>query len=160
MSTTEFKPKKTYVNGFMFDEFGSLMALIRKRHFPPNQDWSKHPYNGIGGKIEPNEKPVDAMVREFFEETGVLTHPNDWTMFAVMENPQWIVYYFKAFDTYALSQVRTMTDEEVEIRHAEPEHDMVHHLSFLIPLALYKPLDGAAMIREVSDEPSANQAAS
>lgn len=142
--------KKQYVNGFMFDNDGDYMAFVKKLRFPPNQDWTENPYNGIGGKIEAGESNVEAMIREFKEETGVTTQPEDWELFAVTENPQWVVFYFKAFNTKLLSQVETM-DEPIVIRPAIAHIDTVKHLSFLLPLALYTNQEGAAMFREISD---------
>lgn len=151
--------KKLYVNGFMFDDEGFYMAFVKKLRFPPNVDWTNNPYNGIGGKIEAGESNIDAMIREFWEETGVLTLPSDWVLFAVCENPQWVVFYFKAFNTKLLSQVATQ-DEPIVIRPAVAHTDTVKHLSFLLPLALYPNQEGAAMFREISDEPRNDQAIS
>lgn len=54
---------KEYVVGFVFDEDFSHVLMI---------DRSKDPYqglmNGIGGKVEPGEAPLTAMIREFNEE--------------------------------------------------------------------------------------------
>ena len=36
-----------------------------------NKNPYKNKWNGIGGKIEINESPIDACVRECFEETGI-----------------------------------------------------------------------------------------
>ncbi len=126
--------KKLYVNGFMFGGYGMYMAFVKKLRFPPNVDWTANPYNGIGGKIESGESNIDAMIREFKEETGVETVPSDWTLFAVCENPQWVVFYFKAFNTMLLSKVKTQ-DEPIVIRPAIATLDTVKHLSFLLPLS-------------------------
>ncbi len=45
---------------------GDQVLLLRRRH-PPNQGL----YNAPGGKIEPQEDPYDACVREVHEETGI-----------------------------------------------------------------------------------------
>lgn len=54
-----------YVLGFLFNKEGDV-ALIRKTH-PP---WQAGKWNGIGGKIDGDEDPETAMVREFRKETG------------------------------------------------------------------------------------------
>ena len=54
---------KEYVVGFMFSE-----EILKNK-----PDWQAGRLNGVGGKVEPNEYPDQAMVREFEEETGVRT---------------------------------------------------------------------------------------
>src|SRR5260370_28235079 len=126
--------KKFYVNGFLFDNNGAHVALIKKVHFPANVDWTKNPWNGVGGKIERNETAIEAMVREFREETGVQTNLDDWQYFAEVDSPDWTVFYFRAFDTDYLDQVTTMTDEEVSVFFPSNEQiPSVPHLSFLLP---------------------------
>jgi len=45
-------------------------VLLLKRRFPPNQGL----WNGVGGHLEPGERPLEACLREVREETGyVLT---------------------------------------------------------------------------------------
>ncbi len=55
-----------YVCGFMFSPDKKQVALIRKT----KPEWQKDLLNGIGGKIESGESPHEAMVREFYEESG------------------------------------------------------------------------------------------
>lgn len=52
-----------------------LMCLRQKNPY-------KGKYNFVGGKMNPDEKPLDAAYRELFEETGVTTH--DVTLLPVM----------------------------------------------------------------------------
>ena len=44
-------------------------VLMLYRYNPPNE----HLWNGLGGKIEPNEQPVISAKRELFEEAGIQT---------------------------------------------------------------------------------------
>ena len=66
-----------YVVGFLFKEDKSSVVLIRK----DRPAWQAGKLNGVGGKIEPNESAIDAMVREFREETSVDTNPSIWKHF-------------------------------------------------------------------------------
>ena len=56
-----------YVVGFAYSLDKSKVMLIRKQ----KPEWQKGCLNGIGGKIEPGEKPNEAMTRECREETGL-----------------------------------------------------------------------------------------
>lgn len=49
-----------YVAGFMFNEDRTRVALIEKQ----KPDWQRGKLNGIGGKIEDDESPVEAMTSE------------------------------------------------------------------------------------------------
>ena len=107
----------SYVLGFAFDERGRV-ALIEKQ----KPEWQKGRYNGIGGKIEANEKCVPgasigqvAMAREFEEETGVLIPPKDWIYVGRMrdEAQTWIVYVYV---TKAASVANVTTKEQETVR--------------------------------------------
>jgi 8-oxo-dGTP diphosphatase len=63
-----------YVNGFMINPVTRDVLFIKKNR--PTFQVGK--WNGIGGKLEKGESPIEAMVREFREETGVVTAQNDW----------------------------------------------------------------------------------
>lgn len=69
-----------YVLGFMFSPDAELVALICK----DKPAWQKGALNGIGGKIEEGETPIEAMVREFEEETGCKTSKEQWNYYALM----------------------------------------------------------------------------
>lgn len=67
-----------YVLGFAFNPASDSVLLIKK----VRPDWQAGLYNGVGGKIEPDEDHSDAMQREFYEETGILTRADSWKRFA------------------------------------------------------------------------------
>lgn len=77
-----------YVVGFMFDK--DLVLLVNKSR--PN--WQERLWNGVGGKIEDNEVPLEAMRREFKEEIGC--EYNDWDLFAIESGRDYMVYCFRA----------------------------------------------------------------
>ena len=96
-----------YVLGFMFDEAASQVALIKKN----KPDWQAGFLNGIGGKIEKGETPIQAMVREFEEETGYNTQEKDWQNFGAMISPNWGVGCFASKGD--ISKLKNMTNEAI-----------------------------------------------
>lgn len=103
-----------YALGFMFDPSFERVALIHKLR--PERFAGK--VNGIGGKVDPGESTLDAMVREYEEEAGVKTEPADWTRYACRSgnekdgHPFLVDVFFAVGDP---SQIRTMTDEAVAV---------------------------------------------
>ena len=129
---------KKYVTGFLFSQDASHVVLIEKI----NPQWQCGFLNGIGGKIEANEPSVDAMVREFVEETGVITHKADWTCFAKVYRPSCydVDMYFAHSD--CAFNARTIEQEQVHvIKLSELPRNIFPNLHWLIPLALDKQAD-------------------
>lgn len=127
-----------YVLGFMFDHDRRWVTLIKKLR----PEWQAGKYNGVGGKVEKGESVQDAMVREFYEETGVSTKWSDWEEFALLTSDKAAIYCFKCTSTEYLSDVKSNTDEKIAnilIKHildpAEP-YETVSNLPVLIRLAL------------------------
>lgn len=125
---------KSYVCGFMFSSDCSRVLLIEKNR--PN--FQKGKLNGIGGKIEASDLTiVDAMIREFREETSIETTVDDWTKLAVLYGIDWIVSFFYSFsEKHSLAQ--TTTDETIySIRvNTLKTKNLMSNLHVLIPLAL------------------------
>ena len=67
---------KAYVLGYAWYIRNRIpyLILIKKTHPEPMNGL----LNGIGGQIEFRENSLDAMIREFREETGVQTQKRDW----------------------------------------------------------------------------------
>ncbi len=123
-----------YVVGFLFDQTGKEVALIRKNR----PAWQENKLNGIGGHIEDGETPAQAMAREFLEETGVDIAYKDWEQFAAMRGLDWEIYCYRAFSTLVY-EVDTKTDEKVEIFtvcEVLQNPTMIKNLTWLLPLAL------------------------
>lgn len=98
-----------YVLGFMFTTNFRYVALIRKQ----KPDWQRGRLNGIGGRVEYDERPIDAMTREFAEETGVITANRDWRCFVDMVFPGLEVHCYVAKGD--VDKLRSTTEETVEI---------------------------------------------
>lgn len=120
----------SHVLGFAFD-LSTLQVLLIQKNRPL---WQQGKLNGIGGKIEPDEIPLQAMVREFQEETGLLLE--HWQHFATLTGSGLEVFCFEA-RTADLHLARSCTDEKVGMYPLDhlPEH-MHFNLKYLIPLAL------------------------
>lgn len=121
-----------YVTGFLFSPDKKEVVLIQKNR----PDWQRDRFNGVGGKIEQDETPLDAMQREFFEETGV--YIEDWQEFAVINGPDYEVsFHFAISGKY--NQVKTKTDEKIFIHQVNSlkEINVIDNTHWLIPMALY-----------------------
>lgn len=74
---------KNYVLGFLFSKDVSQVVMIQKNH----PDFMAGKLNGLGGLIQEGETALEAMIREFKEESGLSI--TDWVMFKTItgENP-------------------------------------------------------------------------
>lgn len=123
-----------YVLGFLFDERGKNVALIRKEH----PEWQKGKLNGLGGKVELGEPPFEAMCREFKEEAGV--YLDTWKPFATILGKDYTVYCFKAFSE-EIWNAKKQEDENIGVFILEEtayKSDLLFNVNWLIPLALDK----------------------
>jgi 8-oxo-dGTP diphosphatase len=121
-----------YVTGFLFTSDKRHVVLIRKN----KPEWQKGCWNGVGGKIEAGEMPLEAMIREFKEETDM--DVSEWKEFAVLESSDFKVYFFSS--NAILPEVHTVTDERVDvIALSMLEENRIPHiqnLKWLIPMCL------------------------
>jgi 8-oxo-dGTP diphosphatase len=126
--------KTEMVLGLLFASDRRSVALIEKLR----PKWQAGKLNGIGGKIEPGEAPVTAMVREFQEEAGVNIPEENWQYFLTIEGGDWRVYIFRAFGDYHL---KTTTDETVlwwalGMNNGLFTDKRIPNLDWIIPMAL------------------------
>lgn len=137
MSQSAENDVQEYVVGFLMDTLRHEVALIRKNR----PEWQAGRLNGIGGHVEPGERPYDAMCREFFEETGLAVR--GWKTLVVMDFPgARITFYRTSVPSSILRGVRSETDEEVGVYPLHMVRDdafwkIIPNLSWLLPLAAY-----------------------
>lgn len=127
------EPDREYVVGFMFNESERGVLLIRKKR----PTWQAGKMNGIGGRIEDGEPPLDAMRREFAEETGI--DHQDWRRFCTLRDGRgWLVHFF--FAKGDIRKARPATDEQpvgCDVAYLLLQSDeLIPNLRWLIPMAL------------------------
>ena len=128
------------VAGFAFSKDLSEVILIRKA----KPKWQAQKLNGVGGKVEENEHPDQAMTREFGEEAGV--YGLIWRKFATLSDinaEQKVHFYYYLQSGDELSTIRHKQEapggETIEYGFVEYIHeysDIVPNLLWLIPMAL------------------------
>lgn len=133
---------REWVVGFLIDGARESVVLIRKNR----PEWQRGKLNGVGGKIEPEDLSIaDAMVREFYEETGRMMARDQWHHFASLTWEEGIVHFLRSFNDYHFERVRTVTDEHIE-RHkihtlgmpGEGLLNVTPNLLWLVPLAAHR----------------------
>lgn len=135
---------KEYVAGFLFSKCGDIVALIEKQ----KPSWQKDKLNGVGGKIEPGETPLQAMQREFKEEAGL--EITGWQPFCTLTGndlsynetgSNFKVHFFSSFSD-KIYEVKSATEEKVEYYSVLVlnELPLIPNLAWLIPMALEKTL--------------------
>jgi 8-oxo-dGTP diphosphatase len=122
-----------YVAGFLMAADGTV-ALVRKQ----KPAWQAGKLNGIGGKIEEGESSKQAMVREFYEETGCFVAPELWRQFAVLADgsENWRVHFFVCHVAEML-MLRTMEAEEIVVLPIDSVtiDNAIPNVTWLIPMA-------------------------
>jgi 8-oxo-dGTP diphosphatase len=124
--------KTNYVLGFCFDTRGESVVLIKKNR----PAWQAGKWNGIGGKIEPKESQIEAMVREFYEEAGVMTIPENWNYLGSMAGTDWACGIFYSTNDYIFRMASTQTDEEIMQFWAASLPETISNVPWLIRAAL------------------------
>ncbi len=134
------EPVAEYVAGFLFNPDRSQVAMVRKNR----PSWQAGMLNGIGGKLEFNERWDEAMAREFEEETGVSIPPEDWQHVVTLYRRD--VFWLKIYRAFSdkISDVKTVTDEQILISPIRERRlvlsPALQNLSWLIPMILDEDL--------------------
>lgn len=124
-----------YVLGFVIDGVSKDEVVLIRKTKPA---WQRGRLNGVGGKIEPDEKTIDAMIREFTEEAGVVVE--NWEQFAtITDESTFHVSIFRSWDMDGkiINSVATQTEENIEVYDiSKLPIDVIDNLRWLLPLAV------------------------
>lgn len=123
--------KNHFVLGFVFNsDCTKVLLVLKKRPL-----WMKGRINGIGGHIEDDESPIQAMHREYKEETDMA---QVWKHAVTFTCDSGTVYVFKAISTcfhipFTQIEDETLIEEGITHLHLIP---VMTNLKYLIPLCL------------------------
>lgn len=147
---------REFVLGFMFNKSLDKVALIKKNR----PEWQSGLYNGIGGKIECIstvssissdilEDPVDAMVREFKEETGYHCPRDKWKPVCILGRDKLFkVYIYKSIGN--IEELTSLTDEKVDLFDINNiPNNTIGNLKWLIQMALTDQVYNIQEIEEI-----------
>jgi 8-oxo-dGTP diphosphatase len=121
----------------MFDYTLNKVVLIRK----DRPEWQKGKLNGVGGKVEENESPYDAMPREFREETGIET--SGWKLFSILcfgdiGIPGSLSEVYCYWILGDVSKPRSVTSEQIVVINVESltsREDAIPNIRWLVQMA-------------------------
>lgn len=128
----EDNKRELYVCGLVYGPDNTVVLIKKNR-----PDWQKGYLNGVGGKVEVNETPLDAMVREFNEECGVVI--KEWKHFLTFEIGNATVYWFTFHFLENYLPVRSLTDEVADyhsLNDYERTDKCVRDLGWILPMGL------------------------
>lgn len=132
-----------FVVGFAFNLIKSKILLVEKRR----PEWQKGLLNGVGGKIERGESPLEAMNRETLEETGLVL---PWIYRGKMVGRNNDGNFFECHIFYAYTnkilQYKQIEDEPLGIYRplSLREFPVIRNLLFLVPYGMFD--DGSKFI--------------
>lgn len=123
-------PHFRYVLALLFSADRRHVVLMHKTR----PAWQAGRVNALGGKLAPDESPLDAARREVHEEAGV--DVAGWEEFLVWDDPVYRMHAVRAFDDAAF-HARTAEDQEVFLADtAALPPNLIDNLRWLVPLAL------------------------
>jgi 8-oxo-dGTP diphosphatase len=150
-----------YVCGFLFDKDLNLVVLIEKQ----NPAWQKDKWNAVGGKVEPGETTLQAMIREFNEEAGL--NVESWKQYCSLRGPEFeVAFFYSVVDAETLMNVRTLTIEKLGIWSIERvsmwNFPLLPNIRWILPMALVSikenRSEGYDIWIENPDDPEGNHA--
>lgn len=127
---------KKYVLGFVMDKKKEKIVLIKKNR----PDFQSGKLNGLGGKIEDGETPVEAIKREIMEESGIVIDYSDLNHIGLIQDnkDEFKVDVFHA-EISDIEKAKTLTDEKVivfSIEDALKQENLIDHVPQIISTIL------------------------
>lgn len=138
--------KQEYVLGFAFDATGDNVVLIKKR----KPDFQRDRFNGVGGKIEPGESPLEAMEREFREEAFELSHQH-WRLFGTLEGDWGKIYLFSIFAGELAGQIGSRSEPVFNFPVNALPPTILPNVAWMIAMARSFPRGEHALYFEVKE---------
>ena len=121
---------KHYVLGFIFNREKNRVLLIKKKR----PEWQAGHWNGIGGKIEKDETPLDAMNRETLEEVDLSFTFEHIITFVC---PGGTVFVFKGIYGGNSISFNQKEDEQLRVWNLDTlPFTMMANLKWIIPVCL------------------------
>ena len=119
---------------FIFNKDVTKVLLINKTR----PEWQRGKLNGLGGKIEENESPVDCVLREVKEESMLGINQDNLKYFGEMVNAdKSSTQLFAAIYLGNENDAHSNEDQEVEwVEIKSLPTTIMTNLSWLIPMAL------------------------
>lgn len=131
---------RTYCAAYMLSrEPAARSGLFVRKNRP---GWQAGKLNAIGGSIEEGESPIEAQIREIFEETGLVITPSQCQLMLVLIGPKqaYRVYFFRIYlDEEFMKTAVTKTDEAIEM-HIIDSLDLatcVPNLRWMLPMVIH-----------------------
>lgn len=122
---------REYVCGFIHHR-GSVVLIEKK-----NPEWQRGKLNGVGGKVERGELPHAAMVREAFEEAGLVSEAGNWQHRLTLTTDHGSVVHFFSVDMPELIPLTSSDEGRVAwYELAGLPANAIHNLGWVIRLCL------------------------
>lgn len=98
-----------YVVGIITDK--ERVLLLKKN----NPDWQKGLYNGVGGKVELEETPLEAIIKQCNKEVGL--NVINWSEIEtnILNNGIELTYFFAILEKEEIEKAQSLQGERVEL---------------------------------------------
>jgi 8-oxo-dGTP diphosphatase len=124
-----------YTLAFIFSKRREKVLLITKNR----PDYQVGKLNGVGGKLERGETPLEGIIREVREETTLTIPATDWCFAGNIQGKDWKVWVYTTEYSGNLGDALSATDEQVVWYETNslPAH-CLQNLYWLIPFCKTK----------------------
>jgi len=127
-------PRFTHSLAFVFTSNYHEVVLIEKQR----PAWQKGFWNGLGGKVEPEETILDCVVREVEEESGIFVPDKHWTQVAILTSPDWQAQVYATTIQKPNHTLVSETGEKIGWFGIHRLPNVIDNIHWLIPLSQNK----------------------